>query len=345
MEMYRPEGLFWIDDRVVVVAGSVVQAWTPAGSWDVLVEIPQSDTCEGCGYSETAVWTGREILMWGGGFSYGARDPAAGGAAFDPRRGALRRLPRAPIEAPWWHTAIWTGDEMIVWGGACGRHECRQGAAYDPETDEWTVLAKAPMPGYAHSVVWTGSEMIVWGGSDDHEAEGSLGSPRTYLSGGAAYDPGSDTWRIVAAAPLEPRGWHSAAWTGREMIVWGGVTGPCQTAPCETLAATAAAYDPASDVWREIPAGPLSTRIEHSAVWTGKRMIVWGGGPPGGGVGYDDGAAYDPATDRWEMLPDGPLAGRHRHPAIWNGESMIVWGGQAARGGGTADGAVFSPAR
>lgn len=49
--------------------------------------------------------------------------------------------------------------------------------------------------------------------------------------------------------------------------------------------------------------GPLSSRVDHSAVWTGDEMIVWGGSVAGGAPGFDDGAAYYPTSDSWRELP------------------------------------------
>jgi hypothetical protein len=333
---YRPEGMFWDGDRLLVVAASTIMAWHPEdNAWEVLTRIPQAEECEGCGYSETAVWTGEELLLWGGGFSYRSATSAHAGAAYNPTTGNLRPLPAAPISSRWWHTAVWTGAEMIVWGGTDGRHERRDGAAYHPEANTWRRITDAPMGGYAHSVVWTGEEMIVWGGSDDYEAEGTRGFPRTFLNVGAAYDPGADTWRTLEPSPLDARGWHSAVWTGKEMVIWGGAD-----------ASDDGAYDPNIDSWREIPHGPLSGRVEHSAVWTGEEMIVWGGSVVGGGPGYEDGAAYNPVHDVWAQLPPAPIAGRFRHAAVWNDEAMIVWGGQRVDGGGAGsfgDGGIYRP--
>ena len=57
--------------------------------------------------------------------------------------------------------------------------------------------------------------MIVWGG---------LGQMFfTTLNTGGRYDPATDSWNAtnVADAP-SPRDFHTAVWTGTEMIVWGG---------------------------------------------------------------------------------------------------------------------------
>ena len=65
------------------------------------------------------------------------------------------------------HTAVWTGSEMIVWGGDIPPFTYfNTGGRYTPATDSWiaTSTANAPAARTAHTAVWTGSEMIVWGG-------------------------------------------------------------------------------------------------------------------------------------------------------------------------------------
>ena len=68
------------------------------------------------------------------------------------------------------HTAVWTGSEMIVWGGVLRpSSDLNTGGRYNPSTDSWTATSttNAPAARYDHTAVWTGSEMIVWGGDDD----------------------------------------------------------------------------------------------------------------------------------------------------------------------------------
>src|SRR5262245_12917586 len=61
------------------------------------------------------------------------------------------------------HTAVWTGSEMIVWGG----NYSFTGGRYNPVTDSWTATntTNAPSGRTFYTTVWTGSEMIVWGGA------------------------------------------------------------------------------------------------------------------------------------------------------------------------------------
>src|SRR5205814_1727802 len=89
-----------------------------------------------------------------------------------------------------YHTAVWTGSEMIVWGGRDGSSYWNTGGRYNPGTDSWTATSttSAPAGRYLHTAVWTGSEMIVWGGRD--------GS--SYLNTGGRYNPGTDSWTATS---------------------------------------------------------------------------------------------------------------------------------------------------
>lgn len=114
-----------------------------------------------------------------------------------------------------YYTAIWTGTEMIIWGGSGSSTFLNTGGRYDPASSSWTPTdtTTAPAARYSHSAVWTGTKMIVWGG------EGSGGRLKT----GGLYDPASNMWANTDAANApEARMGHTAVWTGSEMIVWGG---------------------------------------------------------------------------------------------------------------------------
>ncbi len=85
--------------------------------------------------------------------------------------------------------------------------------------------------------------------------------------------------------------------------------------------------EPAPPIWTPLATeGAPSPRRLHTAVWTGTKMLVWGGLGKGGVT--NTGAAYDPATDTWKPLAvaNAPTS-RHSHSAVWTGSEMIVWGG------------------
>src|SRR5205085_1896122 len=68
----------------------------------------------------------------------------------------------------WHHTAVWTGSEMIAWGGQDQDFVAlNTGGRYNPSTNNWLATGtNAPAAREAQTAVWTGSEMFVWGGDN-----------------------------------------------------------------------------------------------------------------------------------------------------------------------------------
>ena len=120
----------------------------------------------------------------------------------------------------------------------------------------------------------------------------------------------------------------AAAWTGRQLVVWGGGTGRVSEDDSGTWhpSAAGAAYDPASDRWEVLPPAPIPARLGTTAVWTGREVIFWAGAA-GHEQFFADGAAYDPAARRWRVLAPAPIGARTDHEATWTGREMFVWGG------------------
>src|SRR5438034_6601740 len=44
------------------------------------------------------------------------------------------------------HTAVWTGTEMIVWGGGNASSDLNTGGRYNPTTDRWTATSMTNAP-------------------------------------------------------------------------------------------------------------------------------------------------------------------------------------------------------
>jgi hypothetical protein len=235
------------------------------------------------------------------------------------------------------HSQVWTGSKLIIWGGAKfgsrDRVECYgDGGIYDPALDTWSPVSpvNAPSPRRGHSAVWTGSEMIVWGGMSSDEIEYYEGD--TYFSSqvyedGAIYNPSSQSWRPMAAAPMGLHG-HTAVWTGTEMIVWGDAS---------MSSNTGMAYNPQSNSWRYISsAGAPSPRMGHAALWTGDAMVIWGGSDDweSDGTTVGTGAFYYPSTDSWVSISqsgapaggDGRWAGDGERGVelMWTGSKLIA---------------------
>ena len=67
------------------------------------------------------------------------------------------------------HTAVWTGSEMIIWGGYEASGKLAEGGRiYNPTKDAWSHLPtdQKPEGKILNSLVWTGNQIIIWGGSD-----------------------------------------------------------------------------------------------------------------------------------------------------------------------------------
>jgi hypothetical protein len=313
--------LFWTGNRVAVLYGV-----SSAGD-GMYIEFldPGSGTTRAASKSildwragHAAVWTGSEILVWGGDSGPGIRQ---GGAAYSPSTDTWRPLPAASaVPTTVWDVAVWTGTEMVVWG-----NEDASGFAYSTAENRWRAIAATPLsPRLRPAFVWTGNALIIWGGCDwrIHPQCDDRLTGADELSDGAAYNPQTDSWRARAPSPLSRRDAPQAVWTGREMIVWGG------EAPSAAAGAYGAAYDPRTDTWRTIPAGPLSPRARHTPVWTGTEMIVWGGSQ--GAIPLGDGAVYRPSDNTWRMLPPAPTPARDRHGSVWTGKEMVIAGGHPA---------------
>ena len=127
-------------------------------------------------------------LFWGTtARPHGKRD----GAVYDPRTDSWQSIANAPISINS-GDAIWTGDEMIVFGSELNnnnrsRTKTAVGAAYNPQTDAWRRLPSVQMSPQASAIAWTGNEMIAW----DYELTAY------------AYELQVDQWRDIDDVPLE----------------------------------------------------------------------------------------------------------------------------------------------
>src|SRR5438477_313600 len=111
------------------------------------------------------------MLIWGG--TIGG-DPflANNGAIYDPAIDSWTIIttnggPTARRQ----HCAVWTGKQMLIWGGADTLGFPDDAGSYDPVLNNWSTLnsAYAPRARVEHTAVWTGNEMIVWGGGNNDE--------------------------------------------------------------------------------------------------------------------------------------------------------------------------------
>jgi hypothetical protein len=226
----------------------------------------------------------------------------------------------APPEIRSGAAQVWTGSQLLVWGGTTGFNEqsvVASGMVFDATELAWRPTAPAPLdPRTRMASAWTGSELLVWGGWSGRSGSEFL---EGFLGDGAAYDPVSDSWRSLPPAPIDARA-PLSVWTGREMLVWG------TSVRVEDRPRDGAAYDPTTDSWRPIAEAPIEL-TDATAVWTGTEMIVFGAALYGGNFPETPtaiGASYDPASDTWRQLPDSDID-PNANTASWLEDRLIAW--------------------
>jgi hypothetical protein len=248
--------------------------------------------------------------------------------------GPWEQLPRPPandvLGGPELGSAVWTGRELVLlaefaYSPPIPSGRPPDGLAYNPATGRWRALPDPPpdqsIGGGRVGTVWTGTEVIL------------LYATRAPI----AYDPDANTWRRSARPPT---GFISHAadpapiWTGAEVLVWDG-SNIDDTSGKWIDGGRGAAYNPATDRWRQLPRSPLSNRTWAIQAWTGKQLLVISGSCGGAGqIRCQDGAAYDPAANTWTPIP--ALAGGAIAPeaaAAWTGSELLIWSATTSKDG------------
>jgi hypothetical protein len=223
-----------------------------------------------------AVWTGTEAI-----FLDVATDGRPGGVAYDPASATWRPISVAPIPARHPAVLVWTGAEVIVWGGGRPAGDApKRGAAYDPEADTWRRIANAPIGLNRASGMWTGDEMIVFGSLLDRRNRAA-----TKFSVGAAYQPAADEWRKLPRSNLSPQA-TSAAWLGGRVVAW-------------DYEVRSQEYDPVSNTWDSVMKMPFRfDECYPDSVVVRDLLFAFFCGRA---------ALYDVDTHTWTQIHGGPL--------------------------------------
>lgn len=188
----------WSGTEVLLATESRVAVYRPEiDAWE-LGEVPPSPL----GHSREAAWTGAELVVWPTESSRTTKR----GLAYNPIEDTWRTLPDPPAW-PAMPDVVWTGEELITWGGLPGSasvdySERAVGSSYDPATNAWTPMPETlPDPeSYegnlgSQTLIWTGAELIV---STGHLGTG-LGTEESLLF---SYQPRSETWELLGISPV-----------------------------------------------------------------------------------------------------------------------------------------------
>jgi len=298
-------------------------------------------------YGHVQAWASDRLIVWGGtGCGTQLAQPCGDGASWDGA--GARWLPMAAGGAPsprGGAGAAWTDRGLLIWGGedTASRRVLGDGARYLPAEDRWEPLpsAGAPSPRRLHATAWTGDRLLIWGGSGGVVPDVALGD-------GAALDPVAGTWTpLPSAGAPSPRWAAHVAWTGRWLLVWGGIGCGVDRAGGPGLCGDGARYDPVAGTWSPMTStGAPSARVGAAAAWNGRELVVWGGAATrcadGSSGACADGAVYDPAADRWRPLATaGAPVARSGATTVRLGATVLLWGGTGQAEGPLRDGAVL----
>lgn len=269
-----------------------------------------------------SVWTGSKMLVWGGFINNGlsAFDLTAHIGGYDPSANIWTGLMPSDafvgFDGSLGASAVWTGAKMIVVRNG------KLGAIYDPVGDSWGVFGRSTGSNRTtQHVVWTGTQVLIWNGS------------------GSLYNPANNTWTDMVDAPdgyslNQLDAMASSVWTGSEFIVWGGIC-PNGGGAC----GYGKRYNPSTNLWSQISTtnAPVG-RYNHVSVWTGSKMIIFGGDQ--GGVYLKNGAMYDPSTNSWTHISSVGAPTLSSGTAVWTGTQLIVWG---TNNSGIPVGGIYTP--
>jgi len=219
------------------------------------------------------------------------------------------------------HAAVWTGTEMIIWGGQTVNNNLQyffynNGSRYNPLTDSWTNMSSvnAPVKSAFHSSVWTGTELLVWGGQDSLSNNFFGNQSFFFHSTGKRYNPTTNAWTNMNTTGAPSARYKApSVWTGTTMVVWGGSDGI-------NAISDGARYNAAANTWSAISTAnaPVADANNTKMFWTGTYAIV---------LGYRDTVTrYNPATNTWLISPKCPAGiSYNKDAAIWTGTELWVY--------------------
>jgi len=289
--------------------------------------------------SADLIWTGEEMIVWGGKQARDGLTTLVDGAAFNPDTDEWRSIASFPLQGPQATRAVWGDGEMIVVSpnGTFG---------YDPVSDSWRTIGNGVVPSEWHDrMLYFEGKVYLWVGKRQiHEVtigtgewrileppgpiSGSVGAHFSVLrvvgghliaitlDGGVCFGKhfwqwDGNTWDALSDFSLATNEYsdcstaNQSASVGNQLVIWEEESHPSAT------------YSPTSGQWRELPpiplggmegaTGPVPMGIDHFLV------PRWG-----------DAAIFDATSEEWTRVI---LPGQGSDAEmIWTGEEILAWG-------------------
>jgi N-acetylneuraminic acid mutarotase len=310
----------WLDTVVYVFTDNSFYAYNPVSDqWRFVLTNPTSYKASS---RAKLVWTGTEILVWGGNFSVATDN----GFRYNPVSNVWTAIPVTAQPAARTGFAMeFISNKVIVWGGlSSGGTRLGDGAMFDLSSNTWTTInttgAPSPRINFTSVVDASQNKMIIWGG----RIGATTGS---VTNDGAVFNPATNTWAAVTntSAP-SAREFHKAVWSGTEMLVFGGQEESLTSTPVNT----GARYNPVANSWSAITTTSAPYLKMQAATWTGSFMLISGGNDNLYGVPNTpystQSYSYDPVANAW--LYRGPTGVRKAlHQMLKAGNIIVALGG------------------
>lgn len=255
----------WTGTELLMVGGNngpgiddLALAYDPTtDEWRTLSNPPGEVDAGDNSIAGPGVWTGEKLLIW------------RNALVLDPATETWQAMAAMPGPRRAFPATVWTGKEIVVWGGCdaaiplcddSGTGLLTDGAIYEVATDTWRPMAPSPLAPGVHPIgVLTDDGLLFYAGRTEPSVEGAQV---------ARYDPATGTWVELPDPPITPRRDSAATWTGSHFVIWGG----------EATGNDGAAFDPTTNSWIVLPEPPPgSARDRHAMAWITDRLYIVGG--------------------------------------------------------------------
>ncbi len=167
----------WTGEEMIVWGGLTVGSpWVSFStgarynpSTDTWTPLPTEGAPRGAAMTE-AVWTGTDMIVWSG-EEFPSQEYINGGARYNLADNVWIPISSSNAPSPRvYASAVWTGSELIIYGGSIGSVMLGDGARYNVTNDTWTPITSTDAPHVRmfippHTAVWTGEGMLMYGGS------------------------------------------------------------------------------------------------------------------------------------------------------------------------------------
>ena len=286
----RNESVVWTGTEFVVFGGSDITPTVPAqniagyayhAGTDSWRDLPLANGVRDL-IGASSVWTGSDILTWGGKTSSTAF--ASFGRRYDPISNQWSLIStQDQLSVRMNAMTAWTGSQWFVFGGTDGLNSLADGRRYLPDQDIWLPMATAPLVArYDAAALVIDGRILVAGGQIQTQL-----SANDY----SLYDPTTNTWSASGFAG-GCSGVSDGIANSRYALIR-SETGWC-------------AYDVQNDQWQSVPAFPdgrsLPARNSGAIVSRGGLFYVVSNDPLTS-TGVVD--AYNPADNTWSQVASG----------------------------------------